>query len=72
MEHRRAVGELCGNDRFWGGPEVMSNKLTVVVEDVGVLTGIHGEAMIVNEGFIWPWRGTFKLVDGGLNRARGR
>ena len=50
----------------------MSNELSMVVEEVGVLAEVHGEAVVVNEGFVCARRGAVGLVDGRFDGARGR
>jgi len=50
----------------------VSNELSMVVEEVGVLAEVHGEAVVVNEGFVCARRGAVGLVDGRFDGARGR
>ena len=64
MEQRS--GAICELHSQYGlrlGPDVMCDVLGMVVEYRWVLTGVHGETVVVDEAFARAGWGTVELVD---------
>lgn len=73
MEQRSgAVCELHSQYGLGLRPEVMRDVLGVIVEYRRVLTGIHGETVVVDEAFARAGRGTVELVDRSVSNWTAR
>lgn len=72
VDHGVAVRRLRGHEGLGvGGRWGVRQELGVREEEVRAVAGVHGAAMVVDEGLFFAWRWPFGLVD-DLSFARGR
>jgi hypothetical protein len=64
MQQRRTIRELGDQHPMRDRACVVGEELAVVDEEVGVLAGVHGFAVVVYEGLFCTWWGSRVPFDG--------